>query len=200
MEQYFYNRKKLSSKGLQAWGGPRPYDLSPVLISRKNNLTAIMSDSSTIPENLHHWSILWDLTAIAHSHAPTITSTNSSKAHDKVVFGMLHVAHWVELHAFGRKLVPALKARDKPFTALLSELKEFSLFFITLSHPFSKITHLHVLTWYVSISAFDRSSPLSVVWTNWWLPHHLMQWHYLEPLTLSWVTTCPTDVGIDFWA
>lgn len=118
---------------------------------------------------------------------------------------MLRVACWVESRAPSLKLLPALRAHDKPFTTPLSEIKEFSSFFIILSRSFSKITCFHASTQYASIS-FDRTIstlvrwfPLPVVWTNQWLPHYLLCLHHQEPMTLSRVSTCPADIGIGFW-
>lgn len=184
-------------------GGPRPSDLSLALIWRTNHLTSVASRSSTNLDNLHHWSVLCHPRAISWFHAPTSMFAISSTARDKVVFGMLRVKRWVESRAPGLKPLPALSARDKPFTTLLSELKEFSSFFMVLSHPFSQITCLHVSTRYPSISfdrmisALDRCSSLLEVWTNLRLPHYLLHWHHQVPATLSWVATCLADIGFD---
>lgn len=116
----------------------------------------VASRSSTDPDNLHHWSILCHLTTVTWFHAPTSTFTISPKACDKVVFERLCVENWVESHAPSLKSLLSLREHDKPFTALLLKLKEFSSFFIVLSPLFSQITCLHVSTWYVSIS-FDQT-------------------------------------------
>lgn len=123
----------------------------------------------------------------------------------KVVFGRLRVERWVESHAPGLKPLPLLRARDKPFITLLLELKQFISFYIIISHLSSKITCLHVSTLYAlmsfvrMIATLFHWSPLPVVWTNRWLPHHIMRWHHQEPVTLSRVATCPADIGIEFW-
>lgn len=188
------------------WVGPRPSSLSLALISRKNHLTSITSRSSIDLDNLHHWSVMWDLIAIVQFRALTSTFANSPKAWKKVVFRMLRVDCRVESCALVIKLLPALRACDKPFTTLLSELKEFSSFCIIISRLFFKITRFHISMWYASIS-FDQTivslvrwSPSPMVWTNHWFPHHLLHWHHQDPVTLSQVATYPIDVGIDFLA